>query len=138
MARKKPGHDVPPLILHTSRVLWHATLRKPATYSGHSYLFVNGEEVGPVPRLAICENLARREAGVLVMHCGPRWSVLGVSGYESVLVARTRISRIYPGVEKLWIRATASKRQAMTYLNEVVWQGKRCVFCGRRPYEVEQ
>ena len=92
-----------------------------------------------MPRLAICENLARRDKGaVLLLHCGRNWSVLGVAGYKSIREARLRASRIYPGVERLWVRAPASKKQAMTYLNEVVWRGQKCAFCAKRPYEVEQ
>jgi hypothetical protein len=101
-------------------------------------LFVNGQEVGPVPHLAICESLAAKEEGALLLHCSRNWSVLGIAGYESLREARMKASRVYPGVDRLWIRARASKRQATNYLNEIVWQGKRCAFCGKRPYEVAQ
>jgi ClpX C4-type zinc finger len=138
MIGKKKAPAAPPPVLATCRILWHATIRKPAQYSGHSHLFVNGREVGPVPRLAICENLARREEGAALLHCGRNWSVLGVAGYKSIREARARAAHIYPGVEKQWIRGTVSKRQAIAYLNEVVWRGQRCGFCGKRPYEVGQ
>ena len=42
----------PPPLAAGGRLLEYAVLDERATYSGHSYLFVDGNELGPVPRRA--------------------------------------------------------------------------------------
>jgi hypothetical protein len=46
-------------------------------YSGHSSLFCDGKEVGPVARLAICRG---DDGEVCLFHCDRRWNVLGIAG----------------------------------------------------------
>jgi hypothetical protein len=124
----------PPPVLGTSRVLWYARLTGSAQYSGHSGVFVDGRELGPVPALAICGDL--EEDTVFLLHCSRSWAVLGVAAYASVSDAKRRASRTYSGVEGLWRKTAHSRSSARAYLNDVIWSGSRCGFCGRRPYQV--
>jgi hypothetical protein len=123
----------PPPVLGT-RVLANALLGRGVQYSGHSGLFVEGKELGPVPRLAICE---RPDGGVLLVHCNRRWSELGLASYESVSAAKQRAEAIYRGSSTCWVAAKVTKAQAERYLREL-WAGQECNLCGRRPDQVER
>lgn len=123
----------PPPVLNSARVLAYAILDESVSYSGHSSLFVDGKELGPVPCLAICQ--VRGEAEVLLFHCGGDWSVLGTSDYPSVADAKRRAERIYPGISTRWIEARVTEEEAARYLNES-WGDERCSFCGKTPEQV--
>jgi hypothetical protein len=127
------GVRKPPLVLDSGRLLAYAVLGKSARYSGHSYLYVNGKELGPVPRLAIRQPL--REAAVLLLHCAADWSVLGMSAYPSLEAAKHQAERIYPGAAAYWKHADVSERDVEAYLNKL-WKGRECTLCGKRPDEV--
>jgi len=73
----------PPLpTLAGALVLEYAILDGRVTYSGHSNLFVDGNEIGPAARVAIGQEL--NEAHVLLFHCDSDWVVLGVAEYPSL------------------------------------------------------
>jgi hypothetical protein len=112
----------------------YALLEGPVRYSGHSCLFVDGKELGPVPRLAICQS--RDEPDVLLFHCDEAWEVLGCSGYASVAEARERAERIYPGVSTCWIDRQLTEAAANDYV-EQEFGHERCGFCGRLPVDVQ-
>src|ERR1700719_3065093 len=92
----------PPLLLANARVLEYAVLDDSVRYSGRSFLFVDGKELGPVPCLAICRE--SNNSGGLLLHCDWDWSVLGVAGYPSSDEAKRRAEHIYPGVSTRWIK----------------------------------
>jgi hypothetical protein len=125
----------PPPVLASARVLEYAVLRDPVRYSGHSSLFVEGKELGPVPRLAICQPFG--EATFMLFHCDNEWEVLGCAGYHSVAEAKRRADRIYPGVSACWIDRHVSEAEARDYL-EREFGDERCGFCGRLPFDVQQ
>ena len=125
----------PPPALDQCRVLQYAILDASATYSGHSDLYVGDKEVGPVPRLAICQEGKGDE--VLLLHCDDSWESLGATAYSTIEEARAKAERIYPGVSKLWIDANVSEEQAAAYLDEY-WSSHRCSFCGRDPRQFEK
>jgi hypothetical protein len=127
--------NMPPPVLDCARVLEYAVLDQSISYSGHSYLFVDGKEVGPVPCLAICQNLQDPE--ILLMHCDREWTVLGIAAYDSVTTAKDRAAHIYLGVSTHWIETGVTEQEASKHLDEL-WGDKRCTFCGRRPDEIEQ
>jgi hypothetical protein len=77
----------PPPVLDSARLLDYAVLDESVSYSGHSSLFVDGKELGPVPCLAICQALDG--AGVLLFHCSDDWTVLGAAEYLSVAEAKS-------------------------------------------------
>lgn len=113
-------------------MLRYAIVDGRCAYSGHSQLFVGGAEVGPVSRLAICQNA---ENETLLLHCDGDWEVLGYMKFGSSARAEKRAERIYPGVSSLWVdavqeRERSREQEAGTFLY--------CSFCGRRPEEVRQ
>ena len=117
------------------RVVAYAVLTSDVRYSAHSYLFRDGKEVGPVPRLAICQALGKTT--FTLCHCDDEWDVLGVSGdFESVGKAKARAERTYPGVSACWVDPRFSETDAQEHL-EQEWGQDRCRFCGKLPHDVE-
>ena len=121
----------PPPVLDGCRVLAYAFVDRDVQYSGHSHLYVDGNELGPVPRLAICQGLDDED--VLLLHCSARWRSLGAASYATVGEAKARAARIYRGAS--WVKSGVSKREAATYLKKQ-WKGCACSFCGRGPDDV--
>src|SRR5262249_17431985 len=124
----------PPGILFGGRVLEYAVLDDRAAYSGHSYLFVDGKELGPVPRLAICQSA---EGEILLIHCDDEWAVLGVAQFASIAEAKKRAERTYPGVTACWVSAP-SKGENHGSDELETWAAERCSFCGKRPDQVRR
>jgi hypothetical protein len=129
-----PKTTKPPLIINGCSVVEYAVRDRKVKYSGHSYLYCNGKEVGPVPRLAIGRDY---QEGVILFHCGRAWSVLGVAQFADVKEAKRSAEKIYPGLSSKWRKTGISKRQAKANF-EKAWRGTECSFCGKRPYQIEQ
>lgn len=125
----------PPPVLAFARVLEYAVLTSSVRYGGHSALFVGGKDLGPVPRLAICQPLS--ETTFTLFHCGDDWDVLGSSGYASVAEAKARAERIYAGVSACWIDRQVTEADAAEYVERESGH-ERCRFCGRLPVDVER
>jgi len=79
----------PPYVLDSARVLAYAVLDQTVSYTGRISVYVGGKLLSPVPRLAICENLAR-DGDFLLFYCTETWEVLGVGGYDSFEFAKQR------------------------------------------------
>lgn len=135
MKNMAQGPKNPPPVLANARVLEYAVLGRNVSYSGHSSLFVDGKELGPVPCLAICQLLDETET--LLLHCDRDWNVLGVAGYPSLAEAKKHAERIYPGVSAHWAKADATEAEARKYLEEAAGD-LRCSFCGKGPEEVNR
>ena len=135
MKNMAQGPQNPPPVLANARVLEYAVLDKNVSYSGHSSLFVDGKELGPVPRLAICQPFEGTET--LLLHCDLNWNVLGVVGYASVTEATKHAERIYPGVSAQWIKADVAEPELRKSVEEQS-SDLRCSFCGKGPQEVNQ
>ena len=104
-------------------------------YSGHSFLFRDGKEVGPVPRLAICRG---DDDEVLLFHCDRRWNVLGIAGgYPNIQAAKRRAERIYPGISAAWAKTGVTRRQVKNYLDRI-GHNLKCTFCGKPWHQVER
>ena len=125
--------DVLPPALDCARLLYYAVLDRTIKFSGRTLLFVDGEELGAVPCLAICED--QHPPGFLLFHCTSDWRVLGCSAHESVSESRDRAERIYSGVSARWVDANVSPEAADVFLNKL-FKGQRCSRCGKRPDEV--
>ncbi|HEV2990980.1 MAG TPA: ClpX C4-type zinc finger protein [Candidatus Angelobacter sp.] len=125
----------PPPVLHSARVLEYALLDKSVSYSGHSSVFVDGQELGPVPCLAVCQSLD--DDAILLLHCTVDWSVLGVVEYSSVAEAKNRTEHIYRGSSKLWIETHTTPQEAAQDL-ETIHDEPQCRFCGKGTNEIEQ
>lgn len=124
--------SVPPA-LAGSRVLEFAILDKSIRYSGHSNLFRNDEEVGPVPKLAICE--VRNQRSVYLFHCDDNWDILGTEVCESADGAKLSAEQAYPGSSSLWINTGVTEQQADEYIRSI-WGAQQCIFCRKTPVEV--
>jgi len=125
----------PPALLDGARVLEYAVLDNSVRYSGHSSLFIDGKEVGPVPCLAIGQEA--HEADVLLLHCSDDWEVVGVAVYPSVAEAKNAAERIYPGTARRWV-ATQNTEEKVKSFDKQIWASKQCSFCGRVAREVKQ
>jgi hypothetical protein len=105
------------------------------TYSGHSSLYRDGKEVGPVPRLAICRG---DDDEVLLFHCDRHWNVLGMAGgYSNISAAKLRAEQIYPGISAVWVKTGFTKRQMKRYLDRI-GHNLKCTFCGKAWHQVER
>jgi hypothetical protein len=125
----------PPPALDCARVLAFAILNDSIKHAGRTSLYVGGKELGPVPRLAICD--ASPCSGVLLLHCDADWNVLGIVGCESITDARENAEKTYPGVSACWVDAQVTLDEAEKYLDEI-FAGECCSFCGRRPDQLDK
>lgn len=125
----------PPPFLDSAHVLVYAVLDESVSYSGHSSLFINGKELGPVPCLAICQG--PNDSGVLLFHCSGDWTVLGAAGYPSLTEAKDRAERIYPDLSTHWIELHVTKEEAAHYLDKA-FDDQKCSFCGKKPEQIER
>jgi ClpX C4-type zinc finger protein len=120
----------PPPTIGADRVLHYAILGASAGYkSGHGLLFVDGEEIGKVPCLAICKSSGSPD--VVLYYCEKDWNSLAVSAHDSAEGAKERAERIYPGSAALWVEAAFTEEDAERYLDDV-YRDFRCSFCGKR------
>lgn len=94
----------PPVILDSTRVLFYAATGGADAYTGRITMHTGrtGDlvELAPVPRLAICEQLANGE--LLIMHCDESWAVLAVQGSPSIDAAKAISERAYSGITSKW------------------------------------
>jgi len=127
--------SMPPNTIAGSHVIEYARLDGTVIYSGHSGLFVGGEELGPVPQLAICQK--NSSDGVLLLHCERDWTVLGVAACKSVAEAKGQAERTYAGSSLLWVKPRARTRKAERYAQDRT-EDLRCSFCRKGPDQVEQ
>lgn len=125
----------PPPALGCARVLEYVFIPLSNGYSGRTLLFVDGKELGRVPRLAICEE--KSSGGVLLFHCDEEWNVLGCARYDSIARAKNKAEWIYPGLRPSWIESGVSEDEAERYLDEH-FANERCSFCGKRADKVNQ
>jgi hypothetical protein len=125
----------PPPALDCARVLAFAILNDSIKHSGRTSLYVDGKELGPVPRLAICD--AAPCSGVLLFHCDADWNVLGIAGCGSVTAAKEDAEISYPGISACWVDVQVTPEEAERYLDEI-FAGERCSFCNRRPDQLDK
>ena len=99
-----PQISAPPAILDSAQVLFYADTGGEAAYTGRLIVLTGTardlREVGPVPRLAICENLGAGE--LLILHCDSCWNVLAAESASTVQEARSRAERAYAGISSRW------------------------------------
>jgi len=124
----------PPPVLHNARVLSYAYVDD-IQYRKWGSLFVGGELLEKVPRLAICTNLGK-DIGPMLFHCDEDWNPLGTSGAGSVDEVKADAERNYPGVSTRWVDVSTTVEEALRYYDAEMG-GQRCSFCGKRAFEVE-
>ena len=120
----------PPPAIASERVLHYAFLDDSVGFNaGHKLIFIDGKELGKVPRLAICQ--AKKSSEVSLFYCDDDWDFVGVSVHDSVAAAKNRAERLYPGSVK-WVEANFTQEEVGLYLDQV-WASFRCSFCGKTP-----
>ena len=129
--------DPPPPVLDMARVIAYAFVDDSVQWTGRQCLFVDGKELGPVPRLALAQNATGDLTDVLVFHCDERWEVLGVSGGANLDEAKARTEHAYRGISAKWIDANVSVEEAEAWVLENS-DHMVCFFCGRSPGQFEQ
>lgn len=135
LSDSKPVNPPSTPVIDCSRLLCYAIVDRTVQFSGRTFLFVDGKELGQVPCLAICEN--KKLSEVLLFHCDKEWNTLGCSAHPSVGKAKEKAERIYPGLSACWVDAWISEQAADAYLEER-FGNERCSFCGKRTDEVDQ
>jgi hypothetical protein len=129
-------HTPPPPVLASAQVIAYAVLDQSVRWTGKQALFVDGERLGPVPRLAICRNIFGDRADFLIFHCDTRWNVKGVAGAPSVRECKASAERWYEGLSQHWVNTNTTHKQARQWLRERCI-GQECSLCGMLPVQVE-
>jgi hypothetical protein len=134
--RKRPPSSAPPPAIASGRLLHYAILSKSVGYTlGHGLQFVDGQDIGKVPFLAISES--RGPSEVLLNFCEKDWTPIAVSVHDSPANAKRRAERIYPGSSNCWVEAKVSEAEVERYLDKM-YKNFRCSFCGKRGDLVSQ
>ena len=126
--------EQPPPVLDCARVIEYAEVDASVRYTGRITVYVDGKELGPVPRLAICENMDDA-SDLLLFYCDREWNVLGAGGGPSLEAVRETAERAYSGISAKWLKSNFSREEAKRHLDEH-WGDQRCAFCGRTPNQV--
>jgi len=124
---------IPPPLIDSARVLHYAIVDASVRYTGSSVLYVDGVEIGPVPRLAICRDVA--DDSIVLLHCDDEWASLGCAGCGSVDDALSHANRLYDGIAVKWQVSPHSEVEVVKALVDE-WGDFRCSFCGRYPFEL--
>jgi len=129
--------NAPPPVLDMARVIAFAILDESVQWTGRQKLIVGGKELGPVPRLALCQNVSGGLKDILVFHCNDEWEVLGVSGADTLEAARNSAERAYRGVSEKWVSTNVTEEDAKAWILEN-YRDMSCSFCGRDPGEFQR
>lgn len=129
--------DAPPPVLDMARVIAYAIVDDSVQWTGRQTLFVNGKELGTVPRLALCQNVSGELRDILVFHCNDEWDVLGVSGGKTIEEAKASAERAYRGITAKWIPTHVTEQEAISWMKENC-KDMSCSFCDRAPGDYEE
>jgi hypothetical protein len=121
----------PPPALVQARVLKYAVLPRSIPFVQTNSLFVGSKSLGRVPRVAICQEA---NGQILLLFCDSSWGHRASATQDSLLSAKARVERMYPGSSKHWVDAKVTKARAAQYLQRV-WAKHRCNFCLKTPLE---
>ena len=95
-------NNVPSAILDSAKVLAFAIVDETVTFFNRKALYVDGELLGVVPKLAICRY--EDEIELMVFHCDNDWNVLGVTaGHVIIGEAIQYTERSYIGLSEKWV-----------------------------------
>jgi hypothetical protein len=136
-ARRMAGQaQKPPIVLHGCCVEQYAIRDRSMSFRGQGRLFVDGKEVGPVPRLAVGRSLGTSITGLMVFHCDGRWNVVAGDGpYPTLREAMQEAERFYPGISPAWKRTGYTRAQAE---RQLVRMGPTCSMCSTIWLNVEK
>jgi hypothetical protein len=122
--------EKPPPVLGNNRVLEYGVLDSD---SGSADAEARLKALGPVPHLALVEDLSTGE--IRLLHCDAEWDQVELGGtFDSILTAKARAERAYPGASSCWVDAKITREEALN-LRDAMVANYRCSFCGRSPYD---
>jgi ClpX C4-type zinc finger protein len=127
----------PPPVLDMARVIAYAIVDASVQWTGRQTLFISGKELGPVPRLALCQNVSGNLKDILVFHCSDEWDVLGCSGGDTLEAAKASAERAYRGITDRWIFTNVTEEQAVAWMKEH-HKDMSCSFCNRAPGDFDR
>jgi hypothetical protein len=119
--------NAPPPILAGTYVVSYAYADESVNFVQRNTLSVDGEWLGRVPCLAICQDFESSE--YLVLHCDEAWELLGIAGgHPTVDAARHAIERSYNGILSKWIDSTITRDDALAQ-HRADLAADSCSFC---------
>ncbi|MGH8107846.1 MAG: ClpX C4-type zinc finger protein [Arenimonas sp.] len=121
----------PPPIIACARVICFALIDDDVHFTGRCDILVDGKELGPVKRLAICTNPIGN--ALILLYCDEDWNCLAAAGHATVEKAKATAERAYSGVSSKWQESTSTEADTVVYLAE---HFPPCSFCGKRGFEV--
>jgi len=132
----------PPPVIDSARTICYAVIDDNVVFTDRICLSVDGEKLGEVPCLAICENYYI-PGDVLLLFCDSDWNSKGAIAFKSVEEAKSKAEKGYQGISTIWVEANFSKEETDKYLREVYrvdpdtkWWVIRCSFCGEDDVEM--
>ena len=126
--------DAPPPALCFARVLAYAVVDSSVEFTGRTTMYVDGKELGAVPRLALCQNIDAEDE-IVLFHCDESWNVLAAGGTATTLQdAKADAAISYRGIDRKWIDTGLSEQDARRWL-ERTFPDSMCSFCGKLPIE---
>jgi len=128
--------EAPPPVLAGLYVVEYADADESIVFEQRRTLNVDGEWLGRVARLAICQDFDTLEYAV--QHCAQDWEPEGIAGgYASIQKAKDAVERSYHGISTKWIAAAGTSFEAARALNEAELRANACSFCGKTPLQVQ-
>jgi hypothetical protein len=131
----------PPPVIDSMRTLWFALVDDGVVFTDRICLLVDGEPIGKVPRLAICQNYSAR-CDHMLCFCDEEWVCKGVIAFRSAEEAKERAEAGYNGLG--WERDDTSEEEVARFLREEYevdpekdWWRTDCSFCGKDMPDVE-
>jgi hypothetical protein len=127
-------HSKPPILLGGGLVEQFAVCDQSIVFRGQRMVFSGGNEVGPVPKLA----LVRSHGEVLLVLCDQEWGCVAIgSTGVGIRAVKKRAERMYLGISRLWKKTGYTRTQARAILRRR-GLGDQCAVCRKRWYDVEQ
>ena len=125
----------PPAVLAGTYVIAYARVDDSVTFVQRHSLAVEGDWLGRVPCLAICEDF--KTPGVMVQFCDDAWETIAIAaGYATVDEAKRRTEQSYEGIRAIWQASAISKADALA-VHQAELQQESCSFCGRTPLQAD-
>lgn len=126
----------PPPVIGSSRLLEYAAIDSSIVYTGYIVLYVDGILLGPVPRIAVCQDLY--DQGIVLFLCNENWEVRGVCSEDTLSDAKKTADRCYRGLSEKWLVSPYSDEEVTRYWDQRSKAGERCSFCQRRFWEFQK
>lgn len=134
----------PPPIIDSSKLICFAHNDSDVIFTDRISLYIGGEPIGEVPKLAIMKSYSDPERYWL-MFCNTDWTAKGVIAFTSVEEAKIKAERGYTGITSKWNDSPYADEDIKNFLRgeyEVdpnsEWWADYCSFCGRESRNVKQ